>query len=127
MRRRATRGLRALLLAPLLGLGGCAEDEAPTDASAQDFCSIFETRAEAQTGQDFRRFGQDLEQVGTPADISDDGREGFTVVVRVARSLDADATREELEDPDVTDTEEAQARTFLDYGNEKCGALGGGF
>lgn len=122
--RRVGRPLAALTAALVMGpaLAACAE-EAPTDAAPEDFCGAFRILADADSGADFREFGQQLERVGTPSDITNDGRAGFEVVVRVAQTLDEDATLEELEDPNVSSREAQQATEFLDYGSTTCRAL----
>ncbi len=123
MRGRVARRVAVVLLAaPLIGLAGCAE-EAPSDASREDFCAAFNSLADASTGEDFRAFAERLDEAGTPGDISRDGRAGFEVVVRVARSLESDASLEELQDPNVSDREEQQAQAFLEYGSETCTSL----
>ncbi len=135
MRSRALRrglrltGVRAVavaLLAALPALAACSGEGAPTDASQEEFCSAYNLLADASNGADFRRLAEQLRATGTPADISEDGRAGFDVVVRVAGGLDEDASLEELEDPNVSSQEVRQAREFLDYGATTCGAPGGG-
>lgn len=123
--RPVTRRLAALAAAVVVGpaLVACAEEGPPTDAAPENFCDAFRVLAGADSGADFREFAQQLDRVGTPADITADGREGFEVVVRVASSLEEDATLEELEDPNVSSREAAQAEEFLDYGSTTCRGL----
>ena len=112
----------AVLVVSAAGLAGCSED-APTNASTDDFCGVYTSVKDARTGEDFQRFADDLEEVGTPSDISEDGRSGFTVMVRVGRSLEPDATLDELVDPDVSDREAQQLQAFFEYASETCESL----
>lgn len=118
MRRRAP-----LLCAAVLLMASCSDEEPPSDASEEKFCTVFNSLSEADTGEDFQRFATRLREVGTPAGISNDGRAGFEVVIRVASSLDSDASLEELEDPDVSGSEAQHAQEFLEYGSETCASL----
>ncbi len=116
------RALPALLVTPLLAVAGCSE-QAPTDASVEEFCQEWGELSDARTGGAFGRVAESLRGVGTPGGISGDTRDGFEVFLRVASSLDEDATLDELVDPAVSNAEARDLKVFIDYASETCTAL----
>lgn len=115
---------------------------APSDASEKDFCdaqsSFFKdllpedmANPEVPSNEDMAKavkdWGAELEEVGTPEDISDDARAGFEAVVEQARDIDAsDFSIEKLEElqqggEDASAEVKKQAQAFSDYLTETCG------
>ena len=127
----------ALLAASLVLVAGstaaCGGGGAPTDASTADFCGVFEDfyevvgelGAEAENSElieALKDTGQDLEEVGTPEDISDEARAGFELTVKTIEELDDDATEEDLDnlEEDFSEEEKAQSEAFDEYLSETC-------
>lgn len=116
---------------------------APTDASRDGFCEAANslladlvpedtgTTPEMPSDEDMaeavKDWGAEMEEVGTPEDISDDARAGFEVVVDQAQDIDAsDFSAENLEElgqggADASQEEQDQADAFGDYLTETCG------
>ena len=120
----------ALLVAAVLASGsvaGCGGVDAPKDASVDEFCagyvSVFSDVAGesgAITAEQIKAWGADLENTGTPQDVSEDERAGFEIVVEFAEDLDEDATGDDLQEPKVSADEQQQVDDFLTYTHEKC-------
>jgi len=124
----AAAGAAVLLAFSLSACGG-----APTDASKDDFCealndeSVFEDADASDVGayiDALKEQGENLEEVGTPDDISDDGREGFEIYIDAVKDLDADDF-ESLDDldsieDDYSDEENDQVDAFFEYGSDNC-------
>lgn len=126
----------ALLAASLVLVAGSTAacgGGAPTDASTADFCGVFEDfyevvgelGAEAENSElieALKDTGQDLEEVGTPEDISDEARAGFELTVKTIEELDDDATEEDLDnlEEDFSEEEKAQSEAFDEYLSETC-------
>ncbi len=142
------RALAAASLVLLAGTGaGCGGDDdgggdgggAPSDASVDDFCGTFndfyaeveelgEGAADEELVAALKDTGEELEEVGTPEDISDDARAGFEATVEAIGDLPDDATEEDiasLED-DYSEQVKAQVDEFGSYLNDTCGFDDGG-
>ncbi len=113
--------------------GGSGSDGAPADASEKDFCANFEAISKdlSELGQDakdadvvkaLKDAGDKIEETGTPESISEDGRKGFDVTVKLIKDLDDDATPEDIAnlDKELSDTEAKQQKAFNDYLGETC-------
>ena len=141
IRTRLTMTSAVLLVGALTSACGGGSG-APTDASEKEFCdtqsSLLEdllpedmTNPEVPSNEDMaeavKDWGAELEEVGTPEDISDDARAGFEAVIEQARDIDAsDFTIEKLEEleqggEDATAEVKKQAEAFSDYLTETCG------
>lgn len=121
---RAARIVAALLVVVLAA--GCGGVDAPTDATGEDFCGVWDQLADASTGEDLRVFGATLEQVGTPAEIPSDAREGFEVVVRTVADLDPEDDFDDLASEGLSEADLGAAQEFLRYGRRTCGRPGSG-
>ncbi|MCB0906072.1 MAG: hypothetical protein KDB63_03010 [Nocardioidaceae bacterium] len=129
MNKLATLTAAALLttLAACGGGGSGAGAGAPTDASVDDFCTSFvavftEGGADMTgiTGKDIKAWGDTLAETGTPAEMSKDERAGFEIFVKFASEVDAGASIDDIEDPKVSDDEQAQVDAFLEYSGTTC-------
>ena len=109
----------SLLAAPLLVVGllaGCGDDgaggddaaDAPSDASVEEFCQPFvdmlhevsaqgEDLSDADAVQLAKETADKLRETGTPADMPEDARRGFELVVEKLAELPDDATKDEVE------------------------------
>ena len=95
-RRRAAAVSAPLLLAlSLSACGGSDAAAAPDDASAEDFCQVFLDQSGDAAAEDAgaqldeaRKLADQLNEVGTPADFSDDAREGFEIFIDFVADLD---------------------------------------
>lgn len=130
---RIKRPAAALSATVLLAFSLTACGGAPTDASEEDFCKaladVFEPLVAAsfeepteEQWEDIQDSVEDLEEVGTPEDISDDERNGFEVFVEAVGDADYDDIKdgEDGEIPGVSEDDEADADKFFAYGAEKC-------
>lgn len=114
-------------------LAGCSSGP-PTDASVEDFCKVFDDFNTAATdlGEDaetadrikaIKDVGKDLEEVGTPEDISDEARAGFEVTIEAIADLPDDASEDEVDkyiEDSLTDEEQKQSEAFDEYVSETC-------
>lgn len=121
-------GSAVLLAFSLSACGG-----APTDASKEDFCKTYSEQAgsgEDIADDDFdaqadalNEYADNLEETGTPEDISDEARNGFDVLVEAFGEIDADDLEDEdaqkaLEDKYEDDEDDVNA--FFEYAAETC-------
>lgn len=104
--------------------GGSGGTDAPTNASAEDFCaayvSVFKGGMTSITGKDIKAWGEKLEKTGTPKELTDDQRSGFEVFVDFAKDVDTDAKIDDIADPKVSDKEQKQVDAFIAYTAESC-------
>lgn len=124
------------------GGGSGSGSGAPADASEEEFCaaqsSLVEgllpedlTNPEMPSNEDMAQTVKDwaaeIEEVGTPENITDEARAGFEAVVAQAKDIDpADFDMEQLEQlelggPDASAKVKEQAQAFSDYLTETCG------
>ena len=138
IRRRAAAVSAPLLLA--LSLTACGGDDAsgaPEDASSEEFCKVFldqETDIDSDDADAQLEAAQSvadkLSEVGTPADFTDEEREGFELLIEFINDLDANDVEEftNADDPsEVLDEDDAAKVTaFTAASAEACiGDLGG--
>lgn len=126
---RETRMRIALVAAGLVLVGatttacGGGADDAPDSASKKDFCEVFEKAPDGKPSQDeLDEFVENLEDTGTPDDISDDERHGYEVLVETLKDVDVDDVDEEdtFEDLVAEDDDRADVTEFLVYYAQKC-------
>jgi hypothetical protein len=128
----------AVLLA--LSLSACGGD-APTDASTADFCDAWNGQQDAFSDIDpegspseqaesltdaLKKWGEELEEVGTPEGIPDDARDGFQVIVDTVADLDADDVEKAIEEQDAeflepSEDDKKKTDAFEQYAGEECG------
>ena len=75
--------------------------------------------------EDFENFQDavaELEEIGTPEDVSDEQREGFEVFVQAAADADYQDFTEGEDLPGVSDEEEQKAEEFVTYAMTTCEA-----
>jgi hypothetical protein len=115
---------------------------APADASEKDFCdtqsSLFadllpedmsapELPSNEEMAQAVKDWGRELEEVGTPDDISEEARAGFEQLVEQAGEIDAaDFSIDKLEEleqggADASEAAQEEAEAFADYLTTTCG------
>lgn len=112
--------LLALSLTACGGDDGGGDSDAPESATNDEFCEAFLDVGNLETGADIKDFAANLEEVGTPEDVSEDERAGFEVFIDAAQDVDDDATLEDIEDPDVSEEDNANAEAFVTYATETC-------
>lgn len=116
-------------------LSACGASGAPTDASAKEFCTTYDSMFddldvtdledlpdEEEMAESLHAWADRMQEVGTPEDISDEAREGFELQVEQAGEIDADDLKSdssELEDLDEDEKKGIQA--FNTYATETCG------
>lgn len=111
----------ALVGASLALLGGMtvACGGSPEDASEGDFCDAMAKVQDTDDFEDTQDAIDELEDVGTPEDISDEGREGFEIMIDISGDSDSDdEANEKLEDLD--EDEQKAVSEFLKYESETC-------
>lgn len=123
----AAAGAAVLLAFSLTACGG-----APDDASEGDFCDAFKgvfdsllsAEGDTPTEDEWEGFQDavgELEDTGTPEDISDDERNGFEVFVEAVADADYDDVKDESGDiPGVSDDDQADGELFFAYGTKTC-------
>lgn len=114
------------------GEAGAGGEGAPGDASRQEFCEAyaglfadFGAIDPDDTGagiEAFQAWADDMRQVGTPEDIPEDARRGFTVVLDSISEIDPDATEEELAalGEDLSQGDQDSGQAFVEYATETC-------
>ena len=124
----------AHMLAGLVLVGGVATacgddaDDAPDDASKDDFCSVIEEAPteEKPSQEDVDEWADKLKDTGTPDDIPDDARNGYEVLVDALEDVDVDDIDDggNIEDfvEDADDREDVDA--FFRYLASECVDLG---
>ena len=113
-----------------LALSGCAG--APAEASEQSFCDVTaglfsgpDTEAESpQAEADYiRLLAEEMEEVGTPADIPVDAREGFEITVDLLGDVDVEDVEgkgfDKLED-EPSKQDKVKLDAFGAYAFETC-------
>lgn len=115
----------------VVGTTAACGGSAPTDASKEDFCEAYgaiDDINEDSTGEDLQDYAKDLEDVGTPDDMSDEERDGFKVYVDTLKDVDGDKKVTDLDEPELSDEEDKQGEAFTEYAADKCAdeAPGGG-
>ena len=117
---------KALWAASLLLVAGtasaCGGDDAPSDASKEDFCGAAKEITGLETGKDVKDFAEKLEDVGTPEDMSDDERKGFDLFIETANKLKDDSTEEDATKlgEDLSADEEKDIEAFTTYLAKTC-------
>ena len=132
MRRISLVGTPALLAVSLTACGGSGTDAtgAPDDASVADFCDTFgglgdlvDAGDDADAAVDAANdFAADLDDVGTPSDVTDDQRDGFEAYVKFLGEVDSSDV-EDLADSDEADVfgDDADNVTgFIQYAITSC-------
>lgn len=132
--------MRALLVATTLVVagsltacgGGDGGSSAPTSASTDDFCTAYnslfdsisatEPPSDAESVQALRDWADELEQTGTPKEMSEAARRGFEVVVKTVQSVDKDASQADIQklSDDFTADETSDSEAFGKYATETC-------
>nr|WP_278258110.1 hypothetical protein [Nocardioides convexus] len=131
----AAVGAAALLALSLSACGG-----APTDASKEDYCKAVKSQTsgddfeKAVTDKDYDKVAdllkdrvKDIEDVGTPDDISDDAREGFEIQVKAAKDVSGDDIKKAFEDnssdpfeADLSKDEKDKVKAYNEYESKTC-------
>ena len=127
-----------LLAATAVACGG--SEDAPTSASEKDFCegqsSLMEDLANgareepdpAAMAELIQDWADEVEEIGTPEDISEDARAGFEATLEQARDISAEDLEEDNLDKlgeDLSGEAEKQTEAFNRYVGETCGDMFG--
>ena len=108
-----------------------SDDSSGGDVSVADFCgaysAYFRQLAKAASPNDLdikaiKEFSEKLGELGTPAGIPDDARNGFEVSVKAAEDLPDDATTADLAklQNDISADDQADAMAFGQYVVKTC-------
>lgn len=127
----AAVGAAALLAFSLTACGGGSAGDAPDDASQGDFCDaigdafkpLFSLEGDPNEDQfkEFQDKVDELSDVGTPKDLSDEQREGFEIFVDAVHDADyEDFTADSENIPGVSDEDQAKAQAFIAYATSTC-------
>jgi hypothetical protein len=116
------------------GVTGCGSDDAPADASEEDFCANFTEFDETlqSFGDDpdvgavvkaMKGAADDMEETGTPEDMPDDARAGFEFTIDKLQGLDDDASEEDVAalGEDISESDEKDSAAFDEYLSDTCG------
>jgi len=130
IKRYAAASGAAVLLA--LSLTACGGSDAPEDASQENFCEAFNSQADVGAEEDAgaqvdaaKEVADQLEEVGTPDDISDDARDGFEQYLEALQDIDEDdveklADASEEEAAEALDLDQDKFEAFFGYALETC-------
>jgi hypothetical protein len=114
---------RVLLGATLLMVAGMTVAcGAPDDASKNDFCDAIQSLS--KSGDDFDKNKdafQELGDTGTPEGISDDGREGFEILIDLADEAESSKDAQKAAD-DLSSNDQKKVEAFGKYVGETCNA-----
>lgn len=105
---------------------------APTSASSDVYCANYADVLRGASGEEpdagaIKDFADQLAEVGTPENISEEAREGFEIFIDTINDLPDDASAAEIEDfdPDISDEDDAKVDAFFEYTATECAeALG---
>jgi hypothetical protein len=149
MKRAAAAGATTVLLG--FGLTACGDDDSqgndtsggsgadadgpPADASVEEFCATINDES-AYQGLDFEKpdpeavlaaiqgIADNLEEVGTPEDISDDAREGFEISLNQIDDLEVKdidfASGEDPFEAGLSEDEKTKVEAFNEYESATC-------
>jgi|GEM_PF-1038953 len=128
----ASLSATVLLAFSLTACGGGAPDDASTDdfcdAYGEMFTALLESEVDGPSEEQWENFqdkAAELEEVGTPDDVSDDVRNGFEVFTEAVADADYDDIKDsDGEIPGVSDDDNADAEKFLAYGTRTCPGAG---
>lgn len=131
----AAAGAAVLLALSLSACGGGA----PTDASEADYCEVVngiddnEDLIKAVTDEDWDKAADilqdsvaEIEDVGTPEDISDEAREGFEIQLDASKDIDGDDLEKAFKDSEdpfeagLSGDEKKKVEAYNTYENETC-------
>ena len=135
-----TAGAAAALALVLAGCGGGGASGAPTDASQDEFCEKYtsgfvgafeeldpeaseQEQAEAIL-ESLKSWADEMAELGTPEEMSDEARDGFELTIQSIQDLNADDLQDEeamaeLEDKLSGDDKEAAA-ALQTYVTDNC-------
>ncbi|HWJ81748.1 MAG TPA: hypothetical protein VNS55_05880 [Nocardioides sp.] len=128
----AALGAAAVLAFSLTACGGGGGGSAPDDASKDDFCKAWNdaftplASLEGDANQDqldkFKDAVDNLADVGTPSDISDDQRKGFEVFVDAVDDISLDDFNSDSGDdiPGVSKDDQAKVQDFVQWAFTDC-------
>lgn len=130
----AAAGAAVLFALALTACGGV-----PADASVEDFCKVTQDNAsqeefgKAVQDEDWEKIEElikdqadEVEEVGTPEDISDDAREGFEIQLDAAKGISADDLEKAFKDNEdpfedgLSDDEQKKVEAYTEYENKTC-------
>lgn len=112
--------------------GGDSAKDAPKSASKDGFCEKFNGLYDNLTGassddptkaiKGIKDWAAEMEDYGTPSEMTDDARKGFEVVIKTFKGVDDDATAEDLQNlgDDVSAEDNKSAEAFGDWTTENC-------
>lgn len=142
IRARLTLTSAVLLVGAVTAACGGGGSGAPSDASEDGFCEAAnslltdlmpedmttpEVPSDEDMAQAVKDWGNRMEEVGTPEDISDDARAGFEAVLDQIEEIEAsDFSAENLEElgeggAEASEEVQRQAEAFGDYVTDTCG------
>lgn len=117
-----------LALAMVSAAAGCSTQEdpvrlpdLPASSSIGEFCTHMESLVSARTGADLRAWAAQALEVGGPADMPAQARNGFSVLVALAGTLEADADASSIDDRALSEDQNSQLAAFSIYVAETCG------
>lgn len=131
MRRFITLTSVAAVAALATACGGGGGSSAPSDASKADFCKSYVSvldytnpmEQEQPTGKDIKEYASNLEETGTPEDMSDEEREGFEVFIEATDKLEDDTKMEDADDiAKVSEEDKGKVDKFDAYAQDNCKA-----
>jgi hypothetical protein len=111
----AAVGAAVLLAFSLTACGGGA----PDDASEDDFCEVVLDEP-GEDADSINKWGDELEEVGTPEDIPEDAREGFEILVDLAKDVDDDDLENENFIDEFSGEDQEKFAAYSAYLAETC-------
>lgn len=136
LRRRLVLPSVALLMAATAA--ACGSDDAPTNASTEDFCEgqgslMADLSADMENvpepkeiAESIQSWADEVEEIGTPEDMSEEARAGFEATLEQARDIEAsDLETDNLDElgEELTGDAKKEAEAFNEYVAETCGNL----
>ncbi|WP_370289931.1 hypothetical protein [Nocardioides sp.] len=104
-RRLAAATAPALLVLSLTACGGDDAAGSPENASVEDYCTAFnaDSQFDDPSAEQIQDYGKKLAEVGTPAEISGDARDGFVAFVDFLSGIEGDDVTKLSESGDPQD------------------------
>lgn len=116
----------ALVAASLALVGGMSVGcgSPPEDASEKDFCKAMDASPDGDepSQDDIDDWVDELEDTGTPDDISDSARDGFELMLDALEDVDVDELKEAENPEDIVEGkgDQEDVRAFYEYYVKTC-------
>jgi hypothetical protein len=112
------------------GSGSSASEDVTKDGFCKQFNTLYDNLSSADPEdtsgaiQGFKDWADEMDDYGTPKEMTDEAEDGFDVVISTIKGLDDDASIEDFQnlDQDLSDADNKAAEAFGSWTTENCPA-----